>query len=377
MAGLAPKSDFLGLEEGTYLYTAGQSPPLKSHEQALRRWVEDKARGPGVGPALQATVSRAKQNAATLLGVDAEDLAILGSSGEASNLICLSVDWQAGDNVVINNVDFPSNIYPWLELQKRGVDVRVARHRDWYLPLEALTELIDNRTRVVIISQVSWYTGQQHDLARLGDVCRTRGARLCADVTHAFGVVPVPASACDFAFSSSYKWILGGTGAAVCFWNRARWPDFTPATVGLHAVRPNPGDLVDAGYTPREDATRLEVGNPPHPSIYLLENGSRYIGDIGQERIQKHVLDLGEQLLSEMEELGLRVITPRDPSERAGNNCFATPNAEAVAAGLREKGVQVVGRDGRVRISPHLFNDEDDVQRCVEALYGLRREGLV
>jgi selenocysteine lyase/cysteine desulfurase len=305
MAGLAPKSDFLGLEEGTYLYTAGQSPPLKTHEQALRRWVEDKSRGPGVSAALGATIRQAKQNAATLLGVDPEDLAILGSSGEASNLICLSVDWQRGDNVVINNVDFPSNIYPWLNLRERGVEVRVARHQDWYVPIEALVELIDDRTRVVIISQVSWYTGQQHDLRRLGEACRAKGARLCADVTHAFGVVEVPASACDIAFSSSYKWILGGTGAAVFFWNRTRWPEFTPATIGLHSVQPNPGDLVDAGYTVRQDATRLEVGNPPHPSIYLLENGSRYINGVGQERIQEHVLGLGQQLLDELEELGL------------------------------------------------------------------------
>jgi cysteine desulfurase / selenocysteine lyase len=374
----APKSDFVGLEHGAYLYTAGQSPPLKSHREALGRWVDDKARGPATGAALEATVGRAKATVADLLGVESSDLALLGSSSDISNLLARSLAWREGDNVVINNVDFPSNIYPWLRLREAGVAVRVARQRDWYVALDDLIGLIDERTRVVIVSQVSWLTGQRHNLARLAEACHANGARLFADVTHAFGVVEVPAALCDVAFSSCYKWILGGTGVAVLYWNRERWPDLEPPTVGWHSVEERSGDdLVDSGFTVRADARRFEVGNPPHPSVYLLENGAGYIAGVGQQRIQEHVLELGDWLLRELRELGLEVMTPLAADERAGNYCFATPRAETVQTALHERDVQVVGRDGRVRISPHLFNDRSDVENLVEALHDLRRQQLI
>ncbi len=374
---LVSKDDFYGLEGVAYLATAGQGPPLKTHEEALSRWVKDKARGAsGTGKALYATYDRCRDTVARLLGAEPQDIAFLSSSSEASNLICQSLPWRSGDNVVINDVDFPSNIYPWMRLREQGVEVRVVRQRNWYIDPEALADQVDGGTRVLILSQVSWLTGQRHNLEYLADVCHSRGARLCVDATHAFGVVDVPARHCDMVFSSSYKWILAGTGVATCFWNRGRWPDFQPATIGWHSVKSNEGDVTQ-GYEWREDASKLEMGNPPFPSIYILENGARYIENVGIGRIERYVLGLGRQILDLLRELKLEIMTPESPRERAGNVCFATSNCERIAAELAAQRIEVVGREGRVRISPHLFNDEDDVQRLGAALRKLREDRLL
>lgn len=374
---LASKSDFYGLDDVTYLATSSQGPPLKSHDAALARWVQDKSRGSiGTGKAFYATYDRCRATVARLLGVEPEDVAFLGSASEVSNLLCLSLPWQAGDSVVINEVDFPSNVYPWMRLRERGVDVRIARRKGWYIDPEAIADQVDGGTRVVILSQVSWLTGQRHNLEFLARVCHERGARLCVDATHAFGVVDVPARLCDMAFSSSYKWILAGTGVATVFWNRQRWPDFQPATVGWHSVKSNEGDIT-RGYEWREDAGKLEMGNPPFPSIYVLDNSSRYVEQIGIPAIEAHALALGERVLGILRDLGLEIMTPEEPLQRAGNVCFASVRCVEIARELGAQKIDVVGREGRVRISPHLFNDLGDIERLERGLHELRRRGVL
>lgn len=368
MSSLAPKSDFIGVEERTHLAAGGETPFLKSHVEALTRYALDKSAGlPGRARQL-AVHDRARERAAQLLGVDKDEVAFLPSTSDGVNIVAQTIDFRPGDNVVVETIEFPSDVYPWLLQQRNGVEVRFVGE-GFDVPPGALEAAIDERTRAVSLSHVSYLTGLRHDLAAVAETAHAVGALFIVDASHALGVVPVQARAADFLFSCCYKWQLGCTGIAVGFWNRQRQPDWAPRVAGWFSAKPllGEGEMRRHTFTPRDDAMRMTLGNPSLPGAYVVDNGFKYLQDVGVERIEAHVLELTARLREGLVELGLHVLTPAEPARRAGNICIAREDGPRFAALLGERGVLVWEADGRVRYSAHLYNDGADVERAIEA----------
>jgi cysteine desulfurase/selenocysteine lyase len=368
---LVPRADFLGLEDGTHLYTAAEGPALVRVAAALQEYAVQKSRAEA-GRAVHLAVTRdCKEALGRLLGVDGADVALLPSASAGINQVCGAIDFRAGDNVVINDLEFPSVALPWLRLRRQGVELRVVRHRDWDIATGALLEAVDARTRIVALSHVSFVSGLRHDVVALAAGIRRHGALFLLDATQSLGVLPVPAAEADFVVSSTYKWLLGTHGLGVLYWNRARRPDFEPATVGWFSV----DDLHAADrferYALKADAGRFETGYPSFPSIYALGRSVPYLLAAGPERVAAHALALGQRLIDGLTRLGLEVMTPRPAERRGASISFAHEAAPLLGAGLAELGIRVWAGDGRVRASTHLFNDGADVERYLEAVAGL------
>jgi selenocysteine lyase/cysteine desulfurase len=311
---------------------------------------------------------RARERAAGLLGVSKDEVAFLPSTSDGVNMVAQTIDFKSGDNVVVETIEFPSDVYPWLLQQAHGVEVRFVG-TGFEVPPGALEAAIDSRTRVVALSHVSYLTGVRHDLASIAEAAHAVDAVCIVDASHALGVVPVEARVADFVFSCCYKWQLGCTGIAIGFWNRQRQPDWAPRMAGWMSARPagGEGELRRHTFAPRDDAMRMTLGNPSFPGTYVVENGLRYLEAIGIERIEAHALELTARLHEGLSELGLDVLTPAEPSRRAGNVCIARADGPRFVAALAERGVLVWEADGRVRYSAHLYNDGDDIERAIEA----------
>ena len=368
MSSLAPKGDFIGVEERVHLAAGGESPFLKSHVEALTRYALDKSAGlPGRWRQLEVH-NRARERAATLLGVSTDEVAFLPSTSDGVNMVAQTIDFKPGDNVVVETIEFPSDIYPWLLQQQHGVEVRFVG-TGFDVPPGALEAAIDARTRAVALSHVSYLTGVRHDLASVAEAAHAVGAIFIVDASHALGVVPVEARLADFVFSCCYKWQLGCTGIAVGFWNRQLQPDWAPRMAGWMSAKPldGEGEMRRHTFTPRDDAMRMTLGNPSFPGAYVVDNGFQYILNVGIEKIEAHVLELTARLREGLDELGLEVLTPAEPARRAGNVCIARADGKRLAELLAERGVLVWEADGRVRYSAHLYNDSTDVDRAIEA----------
>src|SRR5262247_3276913 len=169
---LLAKSEFVGLEQVTHLATGGEAPWLRSHDQATARMGALKSGGMAGREQLFAVYERAKSRVAHMLGVNPSRVAFLGHSSEGLNQAVKAVSWRAGDNVVFADIEYPSSIYPAALLREIGVEARVLRTRDHYLSLDELAGLIDRRTRLVLVSQVSYLTGLRGDRARCGRLAR-------------------------------------------------------------------------------------------------------------------------------------------------------------------------------------------------------------
>jgi selenocysteine lyase/cysteine desulfurase len=375
---LIPKSDFIGLDQITHLCAGGETPMLKTHQEAVARFFADKALGEAGRERFEATYRRCKEKVAHLFGVQPEEIAFLASSSEGINLLAHALTWQPGDNVVVCDVEFPSDVLPWARLKQQGVEVRVISQHNWAINLEELAAKIDRRTRVVDVSYVSYFTGQRLPLETLSKLVRASNALLVVDATHAAGAVPVQAGYADILVSSCYKWLLGVHGLGIFYWNRERLPDLEPPFVGWHTGLSIPDWQEPTAYSPRPDADKFVPGNPSFISLYILENALDRILQIGIPTIEHHVLRLSGQVWQGVHELGWELMTPYPPEQRAGNVCFMVEDVQTITTELAQQGILVwgsyAGVGGRIRVSTHLYNDKADVERFLSALQSVSSE---
>ncbi len=271
---------------------------------------------------------------------------------------------------MVADVEFPSDILPWANLKDRGVEVRVVKHRQWQISEEEILQQIDERTRVVAVSQVSMFTGQQMDVQVLSKGIRDAGAVFLMDATHAAGVVPVDATLADVVVSSCYKWLLGTHGTAVFYVNRNTLPGLTPPFVGWASVSSGGGWQSPLDYTLHDNADQFLAANPSYISLYVLNNALEHLLALGEDKIQQHSLALGSAIFEVLEPYGLEIMTPEADHRRAGNVCFMAANVDVLRRELEKHGVLVwgaYGDFGRVRLSAHVHNDSHDVQRLESA----------
>jgi selenocysteine lyase/cysteine desulfurase len=361
-------NEFVGIEDVAHLCAGGEAPVLRSHLEALERFALDKGDGMAGRERMFETYREAKRHLAGMVSRPEGEIALLGSASEGVNVVAHSLDWHRGENVVVADLEYPSLIYPFARLRSQGVELRVVPTRNWLVELSDLREAVDDRTRLVAVSQVSYLTGQRLSLPAVADIAWSVGAHFLVDATHALGVVPVDANYCDFLVSSCYKWLLAAHGVGVFVWNRRRIPHLLPASLGWHSVSRRAGLSDPTDVELRPDADRFEIGNPSFPTVYLLTNALHRLDKLMPAAVESHALTLSGLVREALVERGFSVTTPAAPSGRAGNVCFETEGAELIAGALAKQRVFVWGSEGRIRVSTHVYNSEDDVIRLATSL---------
>lgn len=374
MEALLNRSAFIGLDQHTWLYGGAESPPLQGMKEAFSGYVANRAAGP-LGRLQNSEVEQAcKRNVAQLLGGAPEQVAFLGNASDAITMVASMLHFQAGDNVVLSDLEFPSGVLPWLALKPSGVEVRVVRSRNWQVDTDELLAAVDAKTRLVVASHVSYLSGARLDSAKLYEELKQTRALLLLDATQSLGAVPVRANEADFIVSSSYKWLMAGHGAGILAINPERTEHLSPSPNGWRSVEDMFSDTRFERYRLFADARRFESGYPSYPTLYALKHATDLLLSIGIERIERHILALGGELIDRLKEGGYVPMTPARPELRAGNISVVCPDGEAYAEELLRKGTYVWGGDGRLRASVHLYNDSDDVAQLMRQLTEIAEE---
>ena len=266
--------------------------------------------------------------------------------------------------------EFPSVLLAWQRLRPRGVEVR-AVGREAVVTHDEIAAAVDERTRVIAVSHVGYLTGARHDLGRLRSVADRVGARLVVDASHALGVVPVDGTLCDVVVACCYKWLLGRPRRRRLLREQPplAGPGGALGRLALHAPR---GRLAAPHGLPNaRGRLALRGGEPSVPPVYVLESALRTLAGLDPRAVEAHVLALGGILRTGLVKLGLPVLTPEAPEERAGQHRVRERPLHRGRAALREAGVLVWAGDGRVRLSVHAYNDEADVARALGVLADL------
>jgi selenocysteine lyase/cysteine desulfurase len=347
-----------------HVCAGGETAFLGRHDAAFARYAQDKSAGPAGRPAQEAEVDRVRGLLAAAWGVPMGDIGLVSSVAEGVSLLVESLDWREGDNVVVDADEYPSLVAPVAVQPHRRIAVRTAPARD----PAALAAACDARTRMILVSHVSYLTAERFDLAAIRRVADGVGALLAVDHTQAAGYLPIDAALSDFAFAATYKWLLGMTGTAAMAWNRARQPGWAPATAGWHSIEGMGRPDYAAGLTLRADAMRVTRGNPSHAGAYVLGSALDYLGGFETAAVQAHVQGLTTALLARLAEMGIASTTPADPARHGASVCIAHPQAAALTAALAGRGIWAWNGRGRIRFSFHGYNGPEDVARIAEAL---------
>lgn len=368
---LFPKADFSGLDDIIHLAAGGETPFLRSHQDAYARFVQDKNDGmPGRG-AFFATRARCAQRVASLLHGDAADVAFVGSSSAGMTSIVGAYDWQQGDEVITVDDEYPSGRYLFRWLERLGVSfVAPAYDPDPEIEAARICAAITPRTRLIYISHVSTRTGRRLPLDQIVRTAHAHGAQILLDATHSLGVVDVDAREIDFVVCSGYKWLLG-THLGIVYWNRRLVPAFEPPP-GWRSATP---DTDPRAYHLHADAARIEVGNPNFLDVYILENALAYRAHVAPAALEAYVLAQGGRLWEACAAAGLQLLTPWAAQHRAGNICIQHADPARVVTAARAAGFVIWGDADlqRVRLSIHGYvtpADVDDACALLPQLLG-------
>lgn len=362
------KKDFMGLESVNWLYSGAETPPLRCAAEAVQQYFEARALGPGGRAKNAAKEASFKNNLSQLLNTDAANIALLSNSSEVVFSIAGSLDWQPGDNVVIHTLEFPAGVLPWLQLKQRGVEVRVVEHQNWRIDPQQILDQVDERTRLVMSSWVSYLSGARLPYQQIYDVLKNTDTLFIVDVTQALGAFKFDATQADFVVGSSYKWLLGPHGAGILAANPERTKDIMPQVVGWRGISDMFAPTRFEKFTYHEDARRFETGYPAYPSIWALEASTGYLLNAGVDNCSRHILEMGGFLIDSLQEKGYEVMTPKDPELRAGNIALVCPRGEEVSDALAAENIYAWGGDNRLRASLHAFVDQTDIEQFMDAL---------
>jgi len=312
-----------------------------------------------------------KRSFASLAGCQRDEVAITTNISVAISTVASALDFAERPKVVLSELDFPTDGHVWLAQRSRGVEIEWLRSPDGLtIPLEEFDRAIDERTALVMVNRVLYRSSALVDAKEVCRIARERGALSFVDDYHGLGVVPLDLHdlGCDLYTAGVLKWMCGGPGLAFLYARRELLPRLEPTVTGWFATAdPFSFDLERLQYHP--SARRLEHGTPPAPVVFLAQGGMDVISEVTPERIRARQGELTDHVIQRADAVGLPVRTPRDPRARGGVvNVGVGPEAERICHALLDRDVCTDFRGDGLRISPHFFNTETDVDRCFDEL---------
>lgn len=303
------------------------------------------------------------------------DIALVKNTSEALSFVAYGLDWQAGENIVSSNQEFPSNRIVWESLATQGVEFRQADLATAETPEDALFALVDTNTRLIAISSVQYASGLRMDLERIGAFCREHGILFCVDAIQSLGALPFDVQTChaDFVAADGHKWMLGAEGLGV-FYCRTEMRDRLELTqYGWHMVEA-PGDFDQQTWQPAASARRFECGSPNMLGIHALSASLSLLLETGMEVVSAQILDNSRYLMEALGTLGYLQETPLNQSRHAGIISFRHPVEESTGLFeyLRENGIFCALRNGNIRFSPHFYTPRQQLNHSLELLESYR-----
>jgi kynureninase len=369
------RDEFPVLRRKAYLISASLGPvstrARRYLDEYVDAWEAEGAPDPVWMDHIFPQMRRLKDTFGAMVGADGDELAITVNVSLALSAVLSCVDFSKRKKIVLSELDFPTDGHVSLAHRRRGAEVVFLKSSDGLtIPLEAYREAIDEDTALVIVNRVLYRTSSLLDAKEICRMAREVGAWSIVDDFHGAGIVPVDVHdlGCDFYTTGVLKWLCGGPGLTFLYARRELLSTLEPLVTGWFATRePFSFDLQNLDY--HTSARRLEHGTPAAPIAVLAQGGLDIITEVGPAAIRERQQDLIEYLMAGADRAGLPVRTPRDRNARGGMvNLGVGQEAEKVCHALLERDVCTDYRGDGIRVSPHFFNTEEDIDRLFVAL---------
>jgi len=321
-------------------------------------------------PAFVEVTEETKQLLTDYLKTEKERIAFADNTSSGFNLLAQGLKWEPGDEIILNDIEFPANIYPFLNLEKKGVNIHFVKSHDGIVSAEDIIERMTSKTKLVSVSMVQFLSGYRIDLKKLGDACKTRGVILCVDGIQGLGGLGIDVEEwnIDFLSCGTQKWMLGLQGLSFIYVSETLQEQIEPVYVGWLGV--NDGwNLLDYNLSLKDSAERFQPGSLNSAGIYALNASLKLFRDYGLEEVEKSVLSNTKILRTELEKIGIEpYLSDIDDKFYSGIVSFRHKQAYSILEVLKERKVEIAVREGIVRMAPHFYNNENDINRLTEGL---------
>ncbi len=310
-------------------------------------------------------ITHVRKLGATLINSpNADDVYFIPNTTHGIGVIAEGYPWQAGDNVVLAAEEYPANQYPWMNLAQRGVEVRLVQSRGNRIAVDDIRAAMNDRTRVFTVSVVEFASGFRHDLDTLGELCRSRNIFFFVDAIQGLGIFPIDVqrTPIDALAADGHKWLLGPEGAGIGYIRREWVERLHPISVGANSVV-NPWAFTTIDFRLKPHAGRWEGGAYNMPGITAMGASFELLLNAGIANVQSRVVELTDYLCENARSRGWTVFSSRADGEQSGIVSLIHPTlpADDVMKRCRAAGIAVNSRANRVRVSPHAYNTEAEI----------------
>lgn len=387
-AGVFPSSvraDFPSVARETYLNSGAIHPVGTFTANAMKSLIDYRAFGPGEGRADFGAAKQEdlKKKFGALINASANEIAFTANTTDGENIVVMGLFGAMGEpkgsplqnaakpNIVIDELHFTSSLYMYKELQKKGVELRIVKHKNWAIDPEDMAKAIDRNTKLVSLAMVSNVNGFMHDVKAVSSIAHARGALVFADIIQAVGAVPVDVKALgiDFAAAGTYKWLMGERGIGFLYVREDLQGTVLPTTRYGHRQVSN-FNRAELTWEPLPGAARYETGGIPVILAAGVNAGIDYVNKLGLANIRTHAKQLTDRLQKELPPLGYKSLTPIDTQTPI--LAFELKDTAAATKMLQAGHVvgTVVANENRLRLSVSVFNTHDDIDKAVAVLGG-------
>jgi selenocysteine lyase/cysteine desulfurase len=359
-----------------YLNHASSSPLVVPVRERMKRLVDELELGDLDWEFWKKELGDFRAAAAVLLGVTPGEIGFITNTTSGLLAALYSIPFERGDNVVLAEDSFPSNRVPWFvnlpDVEKRVTQVLGSGSLE-----ERLMALVDSRTKAIVVDWVDFFTGYRVDLKLLGDFCKEREIFLVVDGIQGCGAVSIDLSTLDVDFfaAASAKWLLGPVGAGILYVNKNTIPGLKPAFMGWMSLVWDDFNIFDPLPPLKDGAARFEAGSYPGlPLVGFVENLG-ILNSVGIEEINRKIFKLRKLLLDGLLGLDAEIISPLDESHASGILTFRLRNKESrlLWETLSQNNVKTSLRKNAIRLSPHFYNTEAEVQKVLEIVTGFAK----
>jgi len=353
-----------------YFNHAGVSPiPARAADAGIRMLQRSRDQGAWQLRKWEELAFETRDRFARIVGAGPDEIAFVKSTSEGLSFVSAGFPWKEGDNLVTANVEYPSNVYPWMRLRARSVEMRMVPAREGRVRKEDLFAACDGKTRLITLSSVEFANGYRNDLSGIGEYCQRHGIFFCVDGIQSIGVLPmdVKAFGIDALSADGHKWLLSPEGIGAFYISREVMEVVEPVILGWHSVK-NRFDFENYDFRLSPDARRYEPGSMNTVGLSAFNASMELLLSVGIDRIWERVRRLTDRIIEKVREDGFELVTPDHPEERSGIVTFRVPGADngALWKALMARKAICSHRAGGIRLSPHFYNTPEEVDRVFE-----------
>lgn len=356
-----------------YLNHAATSPLSLPAVQAYQQFIRERSELEGDNHlGIMEEIGVLRGMLGRLIGSAADRIALVPNTTVGLNIVASGLPWIAGDEILIPEGEFPANVYPYLNLKRRGVRVRFLPTPTGGLEPETLRQNITPQTKLVALSFVEYLSGFRHDMLALGQICRDNGIWFIVDGIQGTGAIPFDVNSChiDALANGGHKWLMFPQGFGFCYISKRLQAAIQPAYLGWLGVE-RPDDFLDYDQELSGDARRYETGAIMSVAVPCAIAALELLFEIGIERIYSHLKSLTDDLIAGLENLNFRIYTNTAISHRSGIVTFYPEDrqlCERLFQYLMAQNIVVSLRDAMIRIAPHFYNTPEDIKFLLDRL---------